>query len=126
MATSRSYQTGKHLEAFILLVISRETLHGGAVINRLKALLPTDWIVDDGHVYRLLRTLEANGALESTWITEVAGAPVRVYRITGTGRIRLNHWKEDIELRVRSLQTFLHLWAHPAENIGDATPHTPT
>ncbi len=110
MATIRAYQTGKHLEAFILLVIARQPMHGGAVVARLRAILPTSWTIDDGQVYRLLRSLEADQALESTWVTETGGAPVRVYRITARGRARLALWKEDIELRMQSLRSFLALW----------------
>lgn len=111
LSNTKSYQTGKHLEAFILLVITQESLHGGAVISRLKSILPSIWTVDDGHVYRLLRRLESDGAVVSTWITEDAGSPVRIYRLTEQGRVLLDEWKEDITLRVQSLQTFLDLWS---------------
>ena len=111
MTTSRGYQTGKHLEAFILLWISITPSHGGAVISGLKDLLPSAWTIDDGHVYRLLRTLEADGALASTWVTEGGGPAVRVYHITSRGRERLAACKEDIELRMQSLQKFLNLWS---------------
>jgi DNA-binding PadR family transcriptional regulator len=110
----RAYQTGKHLEAFILLVIAREPLHGGAVLGQLRTLLPTAWTIDDGHVYRLLRSLEADGALISSWITEGSGPPLRQYRLTDDGWSRLKEWKDDITLRVHSLQTFLDLWASTA------------
>lgn len=122
MANPKSYQTGKHLEAFILLLIAREPLHGGAVISHLKSLLPSNWTVDDGHVYRLLRRLESDTALVSTWITEDAGAPVRVYRVTDQGRLLLDQWKEDITLRVQSLQIFLDLWS---KSQSEANPRDP-
>ncbi len=118
LSNPRSYQTGKHLEAFVLLLISREALHGAALLSRLKALLPPEWTVDDGYLYRLLRTLEAEKALVSRWVAEPGGAPVRVYQLTEPGRERLQAWKDDIELRVRSLQTFLDLWTEPTTNLG--------
>ena len=111
MPTPRGYQTGKHLEAFILLIIAREPMHGGAVLGRLKTILPPVWTIDDGQVYRLLRSLEADGALQSTWVTAAAGPPVRVYRVTEAGQERLADWKKDIEMRVQSLRTFLDLWS---------------
>ncbi|PSR20165.1 MAG: PadR family transcriptional regulator [Sulfobacillus acidophilus] len=107
---TRTYQTGKHLEAFILLIVAREPLHGGAIISRLQTILPSVWTIDDGHVYRVLRNLESTGALSSDWVTESVGAPVRVYHITPLGQERLVDWKEEITLRVQSLQTFLDLW----------------
>ncbi len=114
LSNSRSYQTGKHLEAFVLLLISRQALHGAGLISRLQALLPPEWAVDDGYVYHLLRRLEAEDALSSRWETGTGGAPVRVYQLTGPGRTRLRACKADIELRVRSLQTFLDLWSQSA------------
>lgn len=122
MANTKNYQTGKHLEAFILLVIAQESLYGGAVISRLKSLLPSIWTVDDGHVYRLLRRLEADGAVVSTWISEDTGAPVRVYQLTGQGRALLDEWTEDITLRVQSLQSFLDLWEE-TQPSRTPTPH---
>lgn len=110
---AKSYQTGKHLEAFILLLTSQKPLHGGAMIAELKQLLPTSWTIDDGHVYRLLRQLEKDGALTSTWLVEQAGAPVRVYALTDAGKDRLRGWRDDIQLRVESLQRFLDLWRDP-------------
>lgn len=111
MPKSKSYQTGKHLEAFILIVIAQQPVHGGSVISQLQSLLPAQWTVDDGQVYRLLRRLESEGAVVSSWVTEDAGAPVRVYQLTHQGRLLLDDWKEDITLRVQSLQTFLDLWS---------------
>ncbi|WP_243239386.1 PadR family transcriptional regulator [Sulfobacillus harzensis] len=110
---AKSYQTGKHLEAFILLLISQHQLHGGAIIAELKSLLPASWTIDDGHVYRLLRQLEKDGALTSTWLVEQEGAPVRVYTLTAAGKERLRGWRDDIQLRVESLQRFLDLWREP-------------
>lgn len=107
---AKSYQTGKHLEAFILLLISREPIHGGAIITELKTLLPDTWTIDDGHVYRLLRQLEKTGILTSTWRVEDEGAPVRVYTLTESGKDRLRFWRHDIQLRVDSLKRFLSLW----------------
>jgi len=120
VATGKGYQTGKHLEAFVLLVIAHEPVHGSAVIGRLKTLLPAAWTIDDGQVYRLLRRLETDGAVESSWLTDAVGPPIRVYRLTDTGEFRLRDWKDDIELRMRSLQTFLELWR--ARAITDEEP----
>jgi DNA-binding PadR family transcriptional regulator len=108
---ARNYQTGKHLEAFILLLIAKEPAHGGAVIARLKDFLPNRWTVDDGQVYRLLRSLEAEGALQSHWQTDLGGPAVRVYHLTPSGQRRLHEWKDDIALRVESLSRFLDLWS---------------
>lgn len=120
------YQTGKHLEAFILLVISHQPMHGGAVLVHLRSILPPVWTIDDGQVYRLLRSLEADKALESTWVTEAESAPVRVYRITEAGLKRLVEWKEEIEVRIQSLRTFLDLWSQPTDGSASLSDTTGT
>ncbi len=102
------YQTGKHLEAFILLYLARQSGHGGAVLQWLKEILPNDWVIDGGRVYRTLRDLEATGALASAWRTDApSAAPVRVYAITEDGYRRLNAWHEEISIRQASLTRFL-------------------
>lgn len=110
---AKSYQTGKHLEAFILLIISRSHLHGGAILAELKTLLPASWTIDDGHVYRLLRQMEHDGMLTSTWVGGHDSTPVRVYALTESGKDRLRFWRDDITLRVQSLSRFLDLWQDP-------------
>jgi PadR family transcriptional regulator PadR len=106
----RTYQTGKHLEAFLLLLLAEEPNHGGALLTRLHALLPSQWSIDDGQVYRLLRALESHGAVTSTWEPQANGAPRRVYRLTSAGFERLAEWKDDIQLRRASLNVFLRRW----------------
>ena len=101
------YQTGKHLEAFVLLYLARQAGHGGAVLQWLKEFLPGDWVIDGGRVYRTLRELEEVGALSSHWRTESQPTPVRVYTITPEGRTRLQSWHEEITTRMASLTRFL-------------------
>ena len=98
-------------QTFGCLRAFQSPLYGGAVITRLKAILPSRWTIDDGQVYRLLRQLESDGAVTSQWVVENTETPVRVYRLTPLGHQRLVFWKEDITLRVQSLQQFLELWA---------------
>ncbi|MCY0910034.1 MAG: PadR family transcriptional regulator [Sulfobacillus thermotolerans] len=109
-AGSRRYQTGKHLEAFILLFIYRRPLHGGAILKHLQDTLPPEWIVDSGGVYRLLRELEATEIVCSTWHTEDMGAPKRYYQLTPQGILRLQEWVQDIKMRRESLTLFLEKW----------------
>lgn len=106
----RRYQTGKHLEAFLLLLLQQKPDHGGALLTRLQEFLPEQWTIDSGRVYRLLRELEGEGALTSEWVTEDSGAPIRVYYMTPRGRLKLADWKDDIQLRRDSMNRFLTLW----------------
>lgn len=99
-------QTGKHLPAFLLLLIAEEPSYGGSLVSRLSELLP-NWAVDSGGVYRMLRDMEERGTVESDWDLADAGAPRRVYRITEAGMKELASWRRDIEERRRGLDLFL-------------------
>ncbi|MDA8195174.1 MAG: PadR family transcriptional regulator [Thermaerobacter sp.] len=103
----RRYQTGKHLEAFLLLLVWERADHGGSLMARLQAMLPDRWTIDSGRLYRTLRDLEASGVLSSSWEMEDTGAPIRVYRITQLGLLRLEQWKDEMAVRRDSLNAFL-------------------
>lgn len=105
--SERRYQTGKHLEAFLLLMLREEPGHGADLLGRLEAFLPSDWTIDHGRLYRLLREMEGEGLVRSEWVTPGEGAPVRVYRLEARGLARLRLWREEIEVRRRSLCLFL-------------------
>ncbi|MCY0899816.1 MAG: PadR family transcriptional regulator [Firmicutes bacterium] len=106
----KNYQTGKHLAAFLLLLIHEMPDHGGSLIARLAEVLPEGWIIDSGRVYRILRELEEKGYVKSEWVTEGSGAPVRTYRITSQGVGRLAEFADEIRLRRDSLNRFLAVW----------------
>jgi len=108
--SGRRYQTGRHLSAFLLLLVLQQPDHGGSLIERLRSLHATPWTVDSGRVYRLLREMEEEGALRSNWEQMDAGQPVRVYRITPLGEARLAQQAGEIQARRDALDRFLQMW----------------
>lgn len=111
----RRYQTGKHLQSFLLLLIARRGDYGGALIERLRATLPASCTVDTGQAYRLLRSFEQEGLVVSRWHTQAEGAPLRFYEITGRGRLRLGEMVQEIRSRRDALERFLELWDAPED-----------
>ncbi len=112
------YQTGKHLEAFILLFLCKSPAHGGSILQWLHEALPEAWTIDSGRVYRVLRELEESGALNSQWVTEDSGAPLREYTVTEAGRQQLGMWRDEISVRRDSLSRFLtwyEAWLGPSQ-----------
>ncbi|PWI57215.1 PadR family transcriptional regulator [Sulfoacidibacillus thermotolerans] len=102
-------QTGKHLPAFLLLLIAKRPAHGGALMTELGELLP-DWTIDSGGVYRVLRDMEEHGLLHSAWDTPDGGPPRRIYMLTSEGRQELERWREDILARKRGLDLFVNMY----------------
>jgi PadR family transcriptional regulator PadR len=86
-----------HLDGLILAVVSREPLHGYAVIESLKARSSGDLALPEGTVYPALHRLEADGLLSSEW-SVVGGRRRRVYSITRRGTKELGvsreRWRE--------------------------------
>ncbi|MDI9259586.1 PadR family transcriptional regulator [Alicyclobacillus sendaiensis] len=97
----------RHLPAFLLLLLLDGEAHGGTLWSKLKSLLPDQWNIDSGAVYRTLRDLEERGSVSSQWMTEESGPAKRVYAITQKGLEELYEWRKDILLRKQSLEIFL-------------------
>jgi transcriptional regulator len=74
-----------HLDALILAVLERQTLHGYAIIEALQAHSGGALDLPTGTVYPALRRLERAGYVASEWST-VSGRKRRTYQLTSAGR----------------------------------------
>lgn len=106
MARQKSCQGNRHVPAFILLVLAEEQGYGASILSTLQKKMP-HCQADSAAIYRALQELEREGAVESFWETEVSGPARKWYKITDTGRMKLEEFKEDIERRIQNLQYFL-------------------
>ena len=75
------------LTAWLLFLLEREAGHGYELRRRLDFLGVNTEV---GALYRLLRKLEGDGCVTSSWADSVAGPPRRLYRLTAPGRHRLD------------------------------------
>lgn len=83
------------LEMCILQVVSKEELYGYEIMKRVTEAFPD---INESTVYAILRRLHGDGCTES-YTGEVSGGPTRkYYRVTKTGRERLekmiSEWNE--------------------------------
>lgn len=106
---------GKATQAFVLLVLARGQSYGYEIGRRLEELGFVDAASDLGALYRLLRELEAAGAIASRWDVGDAGPARRYYALTDQGwdqlrrqAARLGRMKGNIE---RFLAAFAQLEA---------------
>ena len=81
------------LHPFLLLLLLERAGHGYDLIERLAALGVPD--VDPSHAYRVLRALERDRLVASTWIAG-CGAARRRYELTAAGRADLSEWAERL------------------------------
>lgn len=97
---------GRHLPAFILLFLAKESTYGSALLSMMKENMPFD-TADGPAVYRALNELEKSGAVEAFWDTSSPGAAKKRYTITEKGIEQLKEFRIDIEQRKRNLEFFL-------------------
>ena len=84
------------LEVAILASLAESTSHGYNLVAQIEALTSDLVCNDPGSMYRLLRAMEEDGLVSSSWQAADAGPSRRVYSITERG-------VEALELMARSL-----------------------
>ena len=76
------------------------------MIARLDGLCLAPNGVDVGMAYRTLREFEAEGLVDSAWVTN-DGPPRRTYRLTEAGWQALDEWIAVMRERARLIDAFL-------------------
>jgi DNA-binding PadR family transcriptional regulator len=89
------------LEPVLLLLLHHGPAHGYTFLEQLDEFGLAN--LNPSAVYRMLREMEAQGWVVSTWDEEQSqGPPRRVYSITALGDERLALWAQDLaESRTR-------------------------
>ena len=81
----------RFIEPAVLLVLRDSPGHGYELLEQLQTLMPSERI-DMGNLYRILRSLEREGLVASTWHEDVPGPAKRIYVITQSGSRVLAQW----------------------------------
>ncbi|MFJ5713551.1 poly-beta-hydroxybutyrate-responsive repressor [Neobacillus sp. NPDC093127] len=93
---------------FILLLLSKVSLHGYELSQRLEAFgFKT---LDQGNLYRLLRQLEKDELLSSEWDTTGSGPAKRRYSITKAGITYLKGYANQLETYQSLLDQFFKMY----------------
>lgn len=97
------------LRPCVLLLVSEQPSHGYDLLERLVELgVPT---ADPGGLYRLMRVLERDGLVDSTWETSDQGPARRTYTITDEGREWMHAWAGALAESRRIVGVFLDRYA---------------
>ena len=127
-ATERPH-FGKAMQAFVLLSLARKQSYGYELVHRLEELGLMDSTADLGALYRLLRELEAGGAISSRWDVGDAGPARRYYELTEAGHERLRHQADSLARmkdKIERFQTaFAELEHHGQALVGAAAGQGP-
>lgn len=102
-----------------LLLLAEGPAHGYELLSRLGEVFPRAANPPEaGGFYRLLRGLEGDGAVSSSWAMPEAGPARRVYRLTDHGRAELDSWAEAIAAEIETMRAFLTA----LQQVHDARP----
>jgi len=96
----------RFVEPSLLLLLRERPLHGYELIERLPEVAG-EGRIDVGNLYRLLRSLEAEGLVSSEWSAELPGTAKRTYELTDEGRLLLDRWAEALRQAQNDVQGFL-------------------
>ena len=103
-----SASAGRELvAAWLLLLLMRGESYG---YDLHRALHGQHLDADPGALYRLLRTLERDGWLQSRWTTSTAGPRRRVYELTSAGRSNVGQLADVITTLRNSHAAFLDVY----------------
>jgi len=106
----------------VLLLLSQVPAHGYELLARLGEVFPrSGGLPDPGAFYRLLRGLESEGAVTSSWETPQAGPARRVYAITEDGLEQLDGWVVAIERDIKAMREFVAAYRTTSSPRPEAT-----
>lgn len=111
---------GRNLEPFLLFELLESPSYGYSLIQRLKEYGFGPRITQPSVVYRVLRSLEATGAIRSTWTTRESGPSRRYYELTDEGRLLLDRRLTQLRRLVARGQQLLE--ATEARGMGAEVP----
>ena len=77
------------LTPLILRLLQTGPLHGYAIAQRIHVLSHEELSVEEGSLYPALQKLLMNGWVKGAWTKSESGREVREYRLTASGRKKL-------------------------------------
>ena len=110
---------GRMLRPAILGVLAGAPVHGYVVLQRLEELsMYEDSPPDAGGVYRMLKSMQDEGLVESTWETGDSGPAKRRYELTDTGRACLAEWRDTLQSYGEHIKELTAMIGTSVEEIG--------
>ena len=113
-------RVGRLSEPALLLLLAERPTHGYELLERLPPLVGVE-SVDVGSLYRILRALEHDGVVSSTWSADLPGAAKRTYELTASGARLLEAWIGALEAARDGIDEFLLRYR---EKGGEHVPRT--
>jgi PadR family transcriptional regulator, regulatory protein PadR len=103
---ARRDQFSGHLDMLLLAALRERSLHGYAIIDRIRTTSANRFDYPEGTVYPALHRLEAEGLLRSKW-SDVDGRRRRAYELTARGRKSLQGRETEWETFAATIRAVL-------------------
>jgi len=94
----------------LLLLLKNWNSHGYELMQRLTEFGFKS--IDQGNFYRILRQLEKENLVKSTWDTSSGGPAKRIYSITDAGIKYLELWAHSLEQYQNMLNQFFKMYSN--------------
>jgi len=115
----------RFVEPAVLLLLAEGPSHGYELAEALEDVLQ-EGRVDFGNLYRLLRSLEAEGLVASAWSDDAPGPLKRTYELTAEGAALLDAWAGSLRAGQERVAAFLRRYEERTDRFRkeDDTDHT--
>ncbi|MBS7528678.1 PadR family transcriptional regulator [Fusibacter paucivorans] len=100
---------GRHVPAFVLLMLAEKPRYGLEILNELNERLPYSRF-DSAAVYKALNKLEESACVSFSWDHNEPGPPKKIYALTSSGQTTLENFYDDIKMRRSNLDFFLNTY----------------
>ena len=109
MANSRTDLMQGTLELLILKTLSRDSMHGYGIAQRIHAAVDDLLKIEDGSLYPALYRMEERGWITSEWGLSENNRRAKFYKLTKAGRKQLDgeraNWERVSQAVTRILRT---------------------
>ncbi|CAN5887359.1 PadR family transcriptional regulator [soil metagenome] len=109
MANARTDLLQGTLELLILKTLSRDSMHGYGIAQRIHAAVDDLLKIEDGSLYPALYRMEERGWISSEWGVSENNRHAKFYKLTRAGRKQLDgeraNWERVSQAIIRILQT---------------------
>lgn len=109
---SRKELSKDHLPTLILAVLTDGPRHGYAVAREIERRSADALTSGEGKLYPALRTLEADGLVQSKWETPPSGPARKVYTLTDSGRGTLARRTDEWRAWTQAMEAVLNGGSH--------------
>ncbi len=105
----------------VLAILAGGEEHGYLIVQQLAELrlFGDNETPDPSGVYRILKQMETEGLVTSSWDTDGSGPARRLFALTEAGTACLSHWVATLQEYVAGLEELIGMMRHATRQAGE-------